>query len=407
MVLANLRGVQDLIVIGGGIAGASLAFHAARAGARPLVLEAEREPGGCLTTARASSGFWYELGAHTCYNSYAAFLEVLEGCELMGELQPRAKPVLRFLDGGRVLPGKNLGLLLAQFSKLELLGSIPRWFGGSQAGESVRSYYSRFVGAKNYERVLGPMLSAVPSQCADEFPADMLFKKRPRRQDVLRSFTLKRGLQTAVERALARPGVTLRTNARVAGVERDPRGFVVVLESGERLAAAKLALAVPPGAASKLLANVAPELARLASGLREAELDTLGFAVRADRVAVPSATFLIPLADQFHSIVTRDVVPDPTWRGFAVHFRPGLARDARIRRACEVLGLAPTDLEELRERRVRLPSPVLGHAGVVRALDERLAKLPLALTGNWFGGLAIEDCVQRSKSEWQRVGASG
>jgi protoporphyrinogen oxidase len=274
--------VHDLIVVGGGIAGASLAFHAARAGAKVLVLERDATPGGCLTTERTSAGFWYELGAHTCYNSYGAFLELLEGCDSMGELLPRAKPVLRFLDDGRVLPGQNLGLLLAQFSKLELLGSIPRWFGGSQEGETVRSYYSRFVGARNYERVLGPMLSAVPSQCADDFPADMLFKKRPRRKEVLRSFTLKRGLQTAVERALARPGIVLRTKATARGVERTPRGFVVVLESGERLETAKLALAAPPGATAKLVAGVDAELARLAGSLKEAELDTLGFAVRAE-----------------------------------------------------------------------------------------------------------------------------
>ncbi len=401
------RPVQDLIIVGGGISGASLAFHAARSGARVLVLEKDAEPGGCLCTARTGAGFWYELGAHTCYNSYGAFLELLEGCELIGELQPRAKPVLRFLDDGRVLPGKNLGLLVSQFSKLELFASIPRWFGGSQEGQTVRSYYSRFVGAKNYERVLGPMLSAVPSQTADDFPADMLFKKRDRRKDVLRSFTLKRGLQTAVERALARPGVAVRTNASAKGVERSSRGFVVALESGERLEASKLALALPPQAAARLLAGVAPELAALAARLKEAELDTLGFAVRAERVQVPTATFLIPLKDQFHSIVTRDVVPDATWRGFAVHFRPGLAREARVRRACEVLGVAPTDLEAVRERRVRLPSPVLGHADTVRALDERLAKLPLALTGNWFGGLAIEDCVLRSRAEWQRLANVG
>ncbi len=395
--------MQDLVIIGGGISGASLAFHAARAGAKVLVLERESEAGGCLATQRTAQGFWYELGAHTCYNSYGAVLELLEGCGLMGELQARGKPVLRFLEEGRVLPGKNLGLLISQFGKLELLASIPHWFGGSQTGETVRSYYSRFVGTKNYARVLGPMLSAVPSQSADDFPADMLFKKRTRREDVLRSFTLPRGLQTAVERALARPNVTVRLNAPAQAVERSSRGFVVVLESGERIEAAKLALAVPPGACAKLLSAVAPELAALVGKLKEVKLDTLGFAVRAERVKLPTATFLIPLADSFFSIVTRDVVPDPEWRGFAMHFRPGSTREARVKRACEVLELEASDLTSIRERHVRLPSPVLGHADVIRELDRGLANQLLALTGNWFGGLSIEDCVLRSRAEWQRL----
>src|SRR4029078_2167517 len=46
--------------------------------------------GGCLATG-APEGFWIELGAHTCYTSYGAFIELLEGLDLMGELQPRGK----------------------------------------------------------------------------------------------------------------------------------------------------------------------------------------------------------------------------------------------------------------------------------------------------------------------------
>ena len=52
-----------------------------------------------------------------------------------------------------------------------------------------------------------------------------------------------------------------------------------------------------------------------------------------------------------------------------------------------------------------LPSPVLGHDRVVGELDRMLAGSRLALTGNYFEGLAIEDCVQRSRAEWARVAA--
>jgi protoporphyrinogen oxidase len=179
----------EVLVIGGGISGASFAFHAARAGRRVLLVEKEERVGGCLASERTPAGFWYELGAHTCYNSYRAFLEVLEGCGRLDTLQVRGKSVLRFLRGDDVVAGKNLLLFLKLFDKLELLRAVPGWFGASQEGETVRSYCSRFVGPRNYERVLGPMLSAVPSQEAHEFPADMLFKTRERRKQVLRSFT--------------------------------------------------------------------------------------------------------------------------------------------------------------------------------------------------------------------------
>jgi UDP-galactopyranose mutase len=397
----------DVVVVGGGISGASLAYHAARAGKRVHVVEREERAGGCMASEVSAAGTWYELGAHTCYNSYGAFLEVLEGCGLLEGLQARGKPVLRFLRGDELVGGKNLFLLLRLFGKLELLRSVPGWFGASQEGETVRSYYSRFVGPRNYDRVLGAMLSAVPSQEAHDFPADMLFKRRERRRDVMRSFTLPGGLRTAVEAALARPGIEVSTGRSATALARADGGFALTLSDGERLRAPVVALAVPPGAAAQLLSDVAPEAADVAGRIQEAEVDSLGFVVPLAKVAhVPYSTFLIPLEDAFHSIVTRDVVPDDAWRAFTFHFRPGLSLDERVGRAARVLGLLPADVEAPARRRAVLPSPRLGHAALVTELDRALGGLPLALTGNWFGGLSIEDCVLRSRSEWARVSAT-
>ena len=85
---------HDVLVIGAGISGASFAFHAACAGRRVLVLEQEQRVGGCLASQRTRWGFWYELGAHTCYNSYGAFIELLESSNLMGELQKSLKKTI-------------------------------------------------------------------------------------------------------------------------------------------------------------------------------------------------------------------------------------------------------------------------------------------------------------------------
>jgi len=395
---------QDVVVIGGGISGASLAYHAARAGKAVRVVEKEERVGGCLASEESAAGFWYELGAHTCYNSYGAFLEVLEGSGLLEALQARGKPVLRFLRGDELVAGKNMLLLLKLFGKFELLRSIPGWFGAKQEGETVRSYYSRFVGPGNYERVLGAMLSAVPSQEAHDLPADMLFKKRERREDVIRSYTLPGGLRTAVLAALSQPGIEVSTGEAVTSLARTESGFALTLAGGEELRAPVVALAVPPGAAAELLRGVAPAAADVVSRIQEVEVDSLGFSVARARVAhVPYSTFLIPLKDEFHSIVTRDVVPDDEWRGFTFHFRPGKSQGERIRRAAEILKIEAADMEGMRERRAVLPSPRLGHEDLVKEIDRALAGLPLALTGNWFGGLSIEDCALRSRAEWQRV----
>ncbi len=357
-----------------------------------------------MNSIRSDSGYWFELGAHTCYNSYGALLELIEASGQMENLVPRGKPVLRFLDGDQPVRGKNLGLLVKLFGKLEILCALPKWFAAKPSGLSVRDYYSRLVGPRNYARVLGPMLSAVPSQCADDFPSDMLFKKRERRKDVMRSFTVEGGLNAIVEALVAHENIEVRTACTANQVTRLPDGFRVELDDGSSVETGLLALAVPPNAVARLLSEASLDLAEQARKLDTVEVDSLGFSVDADRSNLPYATFFIPLADCFYSAVTRDVVPDPNRRAFAFHFRPGLTREERLARAETVVGVKRTDMSDLQERRITLPSPTIGHEQVVREIDSLLKGDSLAITGNWFAGLSIEDCALRSQSEWTRVG---
>jgi UDP-galactopyranose mutase len=398
---------HDVIVIGGGISGLSFAFHAARAGRSVLVLERAQKPGGCLSTHRTAGGYWFELGAHTCYNSYVAFAELIEGCGLRGEMLERSKTHLRFLDGDTLVPGSNLGVVLRLFGWLEAAVSLPRMIGARKDGRTVEEFYSAIVGRRNYAEVLGPMLSAVPSQSADAFPAGMLFKSRgTRRKDFPRSFTLRGGLQSVTD-ALARlERVEVATGRSAASLSAEGSGWAVVTDDGERHEAGIVAVATPPSAAASILGAAAPELAAQASRVKDTAVETLAFAVRSSKVNLPVSTFLVPRKDVFHSAVTRDPVPDPDWRGFAFHFRPGLSSDERVARVTKLLHLRREDLEDLSERRTILPSPVLGHEVVVKEIDRLSAGRRLCVLGNWFSGLSIEDCVDRSRGEWARVEAT-
>ena len=400
---------HDVIVVGSGISGLTFAHEAAKAGRSVLVLERSDRAGGCLATHRAAGGYWFELGAHTCYNSYVGFTGIVDACGLRGEVTPRAKTHLRFLDGDRLVPGSNLGVLLRLFSWPEAAVSLPRMIGAKKEGKTVAEFYGRIVGKGNYARVLGPMLSAVPSQKADDFPAGMLFKMRDtRRQDYPRSFSLRGGLQAATDALARTPGVEVATGRGAASLEADGAGWVVTTEAGERLGAETVAVATPPSAAAALLGAAEPALAAEAARVREAVVETLGFAVRAAKVsAIPVSMFLVPKSDVFHSVVTRDSIPDPEWRAFSFHFKPGLTPGERIGRAAKVLGLAESDLEERVEKRTVLPSPALGHEAIVAEIDRLSAGKRLAILGNWFAGLSIEDCVDRSRKEWGRIEAAG
>ena len=399
---------HDVIVVGGGISGLTFAFESARAGRSVLVLERAEQPGGCLSTHRTSNGYWFELGAHTCYNSYVGFTKLIEECGLRGEVQQRAKTHLRFLDGDRLVPGSNLGVLLRLFSWPEAALSLPRMLGAKKDGRTVEEFYGRIVGKRNYAKVLGPMLSAVPSQSADAFPAGMLFKMRDtRRKDFPRSFTLRGGLQSVTDALARQPGLRVATGRTAVSLAANGSGWTVVTDDGERHEAGVVAVATPPSASAAILGGAAPEISAQASRVKDTVVETLSFAVRVSKVNLPVSTFLVPRTDVFHSAVTRDSVPDPDWRSFAFHFKPGLTQEARVARVTRLLGLERSDLEDLVEKRTVLPSPALGHEKIVAEIDRLSARLRLCVLGNWFAGLSIEDCVDRSRSEWERVAAAG
>ena len=387
----------DVIVVGAGISGMSFAYYAAKAGLKTLVLEKDHSSGGCIHSERLENGFWFELGAHTCYNSYRTLLEILQERSLLDRLLKRAKVPFRLLADGAIRPiSKELRLL-------ELLRSAPRILTTSKDGMSVRAYYSRLVGLRNYGRVFGPLFAAVPSQRADDFPADMLFKKRERRKDVPRSFTMVGGLQTMIDSIAGDSRITLDLCSEVVSLARTDDGVSLVLADGRRYGARYASLAVPPPVAATLLRSDFPGVAEALSLIKTSCIHTLGLVLRRDCTPIEPVAGIIPLDYRFYSAVSRDTVPDPNWRGFAFHFRAGVTRDEALRQATMLLAVEGNAIEHVAERDVVLPSPVVGHQQIVLSIDKHIVGTPLFITGNYFGGLAIEDCVLRSRAEAARL----
>jgi protoporphyrinogen/coproporphyrinogen III oxidase len=400
----------DVIVVGGGVSGLSLAWNASRAGRKVLVLERAGRVGGCLHSPRRADGFWFEMGAHTTYNSYGAFLEVVEGAGVAGKIVPRgpARATFGLLRDGRIswlTPPK----VLLKLNWLELALHIPFGAFRSKQDQTVASYYGRLIGRRNYERLLSAFFAAVPSQRADGFPLDgpgSLFKKRQRREEFPRSFGIDGGLQTVCEAAAAAPGVTVETGVQVTRVARGGAGgFAVTTADGRTLEAPLAAVAATVDEAAAILREDFPEVAAAIGRVGTATVESLGVVLPRARCWMPECAFVVPVDDLFFSAVTRDPFPDPERRAFAFHFRPGVSREQKLARMAEVLRVSREELGEPLEQRLTLPSPALGHDAIVRDLDAALAGGKLALTGNYFAGLAIEDCVLRSKAEWARIGA--
>ncbi len=389
----------ELLVIGGGISGLGLAQIAKRQGFRARVLEASSHVGGAIRSHRFDTPegqIWVELGAHTCYNSSGNLLQMLEENGQLDSLQPKLK--LRY----RLQIGDRLSSIPSQLNFIELLGVLPRLWRTPKEGKTAEGYFGRIIGRRNFERVLGPALDAVVCQPAAAFPADALFRKKARRKEILRSYTGPDGLQSFTE-GIAR-GLEVEAGTGVRSLRRVTDGYEVLLGDGRILTAARVALAVSPDVAGELLHDSMPDLAARLDEIEMAEIESQAVLLHTEDLTLPAVAGIIGCDDDFYSAVSRDVVPDPRYRAFTFHFRPGrLDQAGRLQRICQVLGVDPSAIIESVSIGNRLPALRLGHAERIAWIDRRLAGEPLGLTGNWFQGVSIEDSLVRSAQECQRL----
>jgi len=392
---------NDVVVVGGGISGLSLAFYCVQAGMKTTILEKNETTGGSFASPQYSANgkkFWLELGAHTCYSSYQNLLEIIESCGMKDAIIPRAKvPFTLFMDG-------KIKSIVSQLNILELLISAPNLFKLKKDGQTVKSYYSKIVGEKNYRDVISHFFNAVPSQRTDDFPADMMFKSRPKRKDVLKNYTFKDGLQSVARAISARSGLNVFTGQEVNSIQYIDDLYEIRTANGGEYSAKTLIMATPSLVSSKLLRDIHPDIASHLSKLKAADVDSLGVVVRKENISMKPVAALISPDDVFFSVVSRDTVPDDNYRGFVFHFRPGLDDKTKRTRITEVLGVGMSKIEHTFSKVNTVPTLQLGHHQWLEKTDSMLKKEKnLLLTGNYFGGMAIEDCVSRSRSEFDRL----
>ncbi|RQW83076.1 MAG: hypothetical protein EHM79_17075 [Geobacter sp.] len=246
------------------------------------------------------------------------------------------------------------------------------------------------------------MFNAVICQKSNEFPADMLFKKRLRRKDVLKKFSLQGGLQSITDTIAADPAIETVAGKEVLVVEFAADVFTVTTTDGSIFQAKYLALATPSGPAAKLLENSFPEIAQKLGSVLAEKIETLGVIVKKEEATIVPIAALAATDEIFYSFVSRDTFPDFLYRAFAFHFKAAAgSREARFQRIAQVIGTG--SFKHIASAEHVIPSLRLGHKKIVAELDGLLAGTPLLLTGNYFSGIAIEDCVSRSLHECSRI----
>ncbi|MCY1634218.1 protoporphyrinogen/coproporphyrinogen oxidase [Marinifilum sp. D737] len=385
----------DMIVIGAGISGLSLANHIARSGKKVLVVDAANKVGGCLNTYYKDD-FWVEMGAHTFYATYANLIDLIQKNELEQDIVAREKV------GMKVFTDKH-EKIMSGVNKFELIRSVPNLFFSKRDGKTVKEYFGKIVGRKNYNNVFTRMFSAVIVQNADHFSAEYFLKRRKTKsKEHPKSFILKKGMSSFMEALAAHENIKIQLNTKINQLTKNQEGFEVKSEAGDVFASKDIALAVSPKLASELSKDLNSDLSSVLADYPIQNIESRTVVLPKEKLNFDPVSFIIPLQGPCFSMVTRDVMTHDNMRGFAFHFEENhIGKEEQEKFMTELLCLDSLDAETV-EAKHKLPLIKVGHTERMAKIKHLAEETGIYITGNYFNGLSLEDCVERSKQEFER-----
>ena len=215
------------------------------------------------------------------------------------------------------------------------------------------------------------------------------------------------------------PQVDLRVNTRVQPLFRSPGSWTIQLNTGDRLEADALCLAIPAYAAAQLLATINPTLSTQLNQITYASTATINLAYRREAVShsLDGFGFVVPfiekrslLACTFSSIKFPGRAPDAhvllrAFAGGALQPEVFALDDGEMLTRVEddlreLLGISePPLFAEVAKWKDSMPQYEVGHLDRVAAIETQVAQIPgLALAGNAYRGAGIPDCIHSGET---------
>lgn len=394
--------VYDCIVVGGGISGISFAHNLKKAGKNVLILEEKEKIGGQIKSEFSdhTPTYWRELGAHTCYNSYTHLLSMLKDIDCTDIIQPLGKGSYVVYSDGKIKK------MFAELSFIPLMFNGPRIFFTSKENRTVKEYFSKIVGKSNYEKLFSCLFRAVISQSADNYPAELFLKRRKDRfEDFPRKYTFREGIASLLNTIVEKDNLTVLTNSKVDKIERTEEGklYKVTTSEGNSYTTYSLGLASDTQNSAKLLSELEPKTASLLSTVPLFHSESLSVVVPKEKIDLQAVAGIISLSEDFHSAVSRDLIEDPKLRSFTFHFEKGEKSDQeKMEVVCKVLKIVKEDVLDSKLVNHVLPSLRIEHLNMADKVASLRTDENIYILGNYFYGLSLEDCVNRSVDEFAR-----
>lgn len=436
----------EIVVIGAGLTGLSLAHRLMRMGRDVRVLESGQHPGGNLRTKTVETEdgtFLLELGPNSFGDASTELIGLASEVGLAERLiRAPASANRRWLfRAGRLRevtpPGLALSPLLPLRGRLRMLREPfvrPRPEGARE--ESLAEFCDRRLGRAAREKLLTAVVGGIYAGDPERLGAESAFPRMvalerehgsliraalkgsgPPKRGTLSSF--QDGLRE-LPRALARElGPRLTLSAAVRALEPNGSGWCLQAEPDRTLSAARVVVATPAGTTADLLEPLAPAAAAELRAIDHPPMAVVHVGVRGEHAGgiPPGFGFLVPRGEGlrilgciFSSRLFPNRAPEglellTIFSGGALDRGAPELSDSELRelvlhdleRACGPLGL-PALFHTYRWPR-SIPQYEVGHRDRLARVRAALAGLDgLHLAGNWSGGIAMPDCVRNAEA---------
>ena len=400
----NQNQLQDVMIIGGGLAGLTTAVYLARAGRQVTVLEKARHLGGRAAT-RERDGFLFNQGPHALYAAgegvpilrdlnvdFSGGKPAISGTTFLvknGALWPLpADPVTmatsRLLNWRQKLVLSRVFLKVMRTKPADVVNvPLQTWVEAQTSSMMVQQFLYAFARLTTYANAPEQLSTAVFIQQL----------QRSIRQNV---YYLDGGWQTLVDglqQAAEQAGAVVETGVRITAVHEREDGIRLMTSAGQTLEAGSVVVATDPHTAARLLPAHEPvtTAAETAVPVRAAVLD-----VGLRRLPHPDRTFALGLDSptylSLHSGVARLAPDGGALLHLAYYLPPEQNADRQIEQELEqLLDLVQPGWQEERVTQRFLPEMTVVNT-LATAVTGGLTNRPnvaltnrLYLAGDWVG----------------------
>ncbi|MGQ4006203.1 NAD(P)-binding protein [Francisellaceae bacterium CB300] len=383
----------DTIIIGGGISGVSLSNKLNQAGIDNSIFE-HKQIGGCIATANYNN-FWFEMGAHTIYNSYSDTIELIKNKNLLKKIVTRKKLPFLFVKSNNRIQSifTNLNWFTLGLSYIKNRDI-------SKENLTVSEYSKKVFGKSNYNNTFKYCFNAVLSQDSVNFPMEYLFKKYPRDTTLPRSFTLEKGLSSLFDN-----NISNIINEKVISIKKDDDAWIVNSNTNS-YHTKNICLATPWSVTEELLKDILPKISSHPNRPTTSKLTSIGIvATKSNLKQIKDLAGLIGKEQFFYSAVSRDIIADEGLRAIVFHCKDHTNNEAiLISKIAKLLKINQNQILHTEIKYQSLPKYDKNHTKFIDDLNSELKNQNnLYITGNFFDRLAIENCIRRSNSEFNRI----